>query len=74
MRTPKDILERKWVQEYLHSLDGLSLEDLFDEVLSERVPDSYDGCYSTRGWWRACISADVFWSKIEELTNDSLQV
>lgn len=61
---PKEIESRVWVGEYLKELSQLSTEELIDTTLSAQVPDDYDGCWTTRGYWKAVITKIVLKNRV----------
>jgi len=59
----------KWQEKELAEWVKLSNRELFDEMIDAQQPDDYDGCWSSRGWWRHFMLIDL----VEERLKDWLE-
>jgi hypothetical protein len=55
MELPNELKNRQWAHEYLAEIEKMSDEELFEETFDAQVPDDYDGCWTTRGYWQSII-------------------
>ena len=41
----------KWQQKYIDYVNGLTNDDLFQDVMDDCHVDSWDGCFTAGGFW-----------------------
>lgn len=51
---------------YIKELLAMDNDALFEECLSEQVPDDYDGFFTDQGWFRASISKEILVDRLKE--------
>lgn len=56
-----------WQQEYITYVSRLSNDDLFQDVFDDCHGDSWDGCFTKRGFWKYTWARNELRIRLEDI-------